>query len=216
MDIRQFELLQINDATFPIGSYTFSWGLETFVQQGIIHDRKSAFTYIKEELCSSFLYTDLLALRLAFNHEDDEAYLLNLDERYGASRVPFEIRSGSEKLSNRFIKTTQPFLKEDFLYKGKYYPITYGIYCARKSMDLRDCLSSFLYSQTSARITTAVKLVPLSQSDGQIILHSLFELFDSLIERCLELDEEDFCLSCPGIDIRSMQHEYLYTRLYSN
>ena len=65
MDFSFFELLQLNDATFPIGSYTFSWGLETFVQQGIIHDSKSAEAFIGSELSGSFLYSDLLAVRLA-------------------------------------------------------------------------------------------------------------------------------------------------------
>ena len=66
MDFSFFELLQLNDATFPIGSYTFSWGLETFVQQGIIHDSKSAEVFIGSELSGSFLYSDLLAVRLAW------------------------------------------------------------------------------------------------------------------------------------------------------
>ena len=66
MDFSFFELLQLNDATFPIGSYTFSWGLETFVQQGIIHDSKSAEAFIGSELSGSFLYSDLLAVRLAW------------------------------------------------------------------------------------------------------------------------------------------------------
>ena len=57
MDFSFFELLQLNDATFPIGSYTFSWGLETFVQQGIIHDSKSAEAFIGSELSGSFLYS---------------------------------------------------------------------------------------------------------------------------------------------------------------
>ena len=66
MDFSFFELLQLNDATFPIGSYTFSWGLETFVQQGIIHDSKSTEAFISSELSGSFLYSDLLAVRLAW------------------------------------------------------------------------------------------------------------------------------------------------------
>ena len=66
MDFSFFELLQLNDATFPIGSYTFSWGLETFVQQGIIHDSKSAEAFISSELSGSFLYSDLLAVRVAW------------------------------------------------------------------------------------------------------------------------------------------------------
>ena len=72
MDFSFFELLQLNDATFPIGSYTFSWGLETFVQQGIIHDSKSAEAFISSELSGSFLYSDLLAVRLAWEEPTEK------------------------------------------------------------------------------------------------------------------------------------------------
>lgn len=39
-------LLQINDALFPIGSYTQSYGLETYVQRGIVHDPESTLSYL--------------------------------------------------------------------------------------------------------------------------------------------------------------------------
>ena len=34
-----FLLLQINDSAFPIGSYTQSFGLETYVQKGLITNK---------------------------------------------------------------------------------------------------------------------------------------------------------------------------------
>ena len=33
-----FLLLELNDALFPIGAYAHSYGLETYVQQGLVHD----------------------------------------------------------------------------------------------------------------------------------------------------------------------------------
>lgn len=39
-EIRRFFLLQVNDALFPIGGYSHSQGLETYIQQGRVHDEK--------------------------------------------------------------------------------------------------------------------------------------------------------------------------------
>lgn len=39
---RELLLLQICDPTFPIGAYTHSFGLETYVQLGLVHDEGSA------------------------------------------------------------------------------------------------------------------------------------------------------------------------------
>ena len=388
MDFSFFELLQLNDATFPIGSYTFSWGLETFVQQGIIHDSKSAEAFIGSELSGSFLYSDLLAVRLAWEASGvcnageahcassvgsaeaayyasgvgragaahcassvgkaraahcasgvgsaREAYcasgvcnageahcasgvgsageadcasgvgsageahcassvgnagemhcassvgsageahcassvgkaneahsasctgnapepnnaslvrtvpswqkLQALDEIYGASRGPFELREGSRKLATRFEKTTDAFCEIPLLangthgenstgsasemhgaktaaYQAVYFPVAYGAHCAERGIPLEECLAAFTYSQVSARVTTCVKLVPLSQSEGQRILYSLMKNFSDIVAKCFTLSENDLCRSSPGLDLRAMQHEYLYSRLYSN
>lgn len=376
MDFSFFELLQLNDATFPIGSYTFSWGLETFVQQGIIHDSKSAEAFIGSELSGSFLYSDLLAVRLTWEASGigsagaahcassvgsagemycasgvgsagemhsasgvgsagaadcvsgvcsagaaycasgvgsageahcassvgnageahcasgvgnagemhcasgvgsasemhsasgvgkaNEAHSANctgnapepnnaslvrtvpswqklqaLDEIYGASRGPFELREGSRKVATRFEKTTDAFCEIPLLangthgenstgrtsemhgaktaaYQAVYFPVAYGAHCAERGIPLEECLAAFTYSQVSARVTTCVKLVPLSQSEGQRILYSLMKNFSDIVAKCFTLSENDLCRSSPGLDLRAMQHEYLYSRLYSN
>ena len=57
-DSNYFLLLQINDAVFPIGAYTHSYGLETYIQKNLVHDRESAFEYIKANLRGTFLSVD--------------------------------------------------------------------------------------------------------------------------------------------------------------
>lgn len=218
MNFQYFELLQLNDATFPIGNYAFSWGLETFVQQEIIHDAQTAESYIRSELEGSFLYGELLISKFAFFNYKSAEKLTSLDKIYEASKVPFEIRDGSRKLAARFLKITKNFSEnaDETGYVPQYFPVEYGSYCAKRNFDLEESLSAFVYSQMSARVTTAVKLVPLSQTDGQKILFDLMKEFSRIVKKCLELSENELCLSAPGIDIRAMQHEWLYTRLYSN
>ena len=50
-----FLLLQINDALFPIGGYSHSYGLETYIQKDIIKNADDAALYIEEkEIYSGF------------------------------------------------------------------------------------------------------------------------------------------------------------------
>ena len=63
-------------------------------------------------------------------------------------------------------------------------------------------------------VTNCVKAIPLSQTDGQRLLFKCQELFPGLLEEVKSLTEEELCLSAPGMDIRCMQHEALYSRLY--
>ena len=227
-----FTLLQINDSAFPIGSYTLSWGLETFVQQGEICDSVSAENFLRSDLNSNFLTNELLPVRLAYESTEkgDFGHLLKIDEIYNASKTAKETREGSKKITARFLKTVgvwenlqnAPVIPNSTKYDNKsawfrnlsHFPVLYGAYCAESGITKNLCLQAFLYSQISARVTTIVKLVPLSQLDGQNMLHRLFAEFPRMLEEAGRLSECDLCRSSPASEIRAMQHEFLYTRLY--
>ena len=106
-EIRQFYLLQVNDALFPIGGYSHSQGLETYIQKGIVHDWETACEYITQKLRWSLLYTDLLGVRLAFEYAKahDLEGLSRIEDILEASRIPMEQREASRKMGSRFAKT---------------------------------------------------------------------------------------------------------------
>lgn len=242
----------MNDATFPIGSYTLSWGGETFVQQGVVFDPASAENFLRSEIEASFLTNELLPVRLSYEawKRGDFFALKRIDQIYEASKSAKEIREGSKKLAARFLKTVASWEddgNENCLQDQKcggdknwsqdqegagvsekasrpgtgaatlcirHFPLAYGAYCAKAGIQEEQALAAFLYSQVSSRATTIVKLVPLSQTDGQKILRGLFGSFGRVLEKVMAMDEADLCRSCPGGEARAMQHEFLYTRLY--
>jgi urease accessory protein UreF len=63
-------------------------------------------------------------------------------------------------------------------------------------------------------VTNAVKLVPLGQLEGQKILFEVKRNIPSWVEKTMNLEEDKIGLSNVGFDLRSMQHERLYSRLY--
>jgi urease accessory protein len=272
----RYLLLQINDAAFPIGAYAHSFGLETYVQVGAVHDAPSARDYLEQMLQNVFLYGDLLLARLAWQAAraacatcaaktagiagqavpetrslnnaivtscdtvaittvdavtatdvaadvsqnstsftlEELATLESLEELACASRTPLELREASVKLGSRFAKTTAGFSQDLSPSAQHSYAIAYGEFCALHDIDLQEALSAFIFAQTSAQITTCVKLIPLSQTAGQILLAGFYPLFDQLLASVLALTADDLFRSTPGYDIRAMQHEQLYSRLY--
>ena len=152
----------------------------------------------------------------ALNLKDSGAnVIIGLHE---ASKSAKEIREGSKKLAARFLKTVGSWgsleAQDAEPICVRHFPLAYGAYCAKAGIQEDEALSAFLYSQASSRATTIVKLVPLSQTDGQKILRGLFDGFGRVLKKVMEMDESDLCRSCPAGDARAMQHEFLYTRLY--
>ena len=222
-----FLLLQINDALFPIGGYSHSYGLETYIQYGLVKDAATADRFIRNRLRYSIFYTDLLAVRLAYEAAIGEQMgkLDRLEEEMEASRIPEEVREASKKLGRRFVKTingmetlSQLPRWKDYLEKraGKTtcHPCAYGTLCAAAGMEKQEVLAGFLYAQTSAMVTNCVKTIPLSQSVGQKLLSRCFFEFQEVLETLKTQTKEELCLSAPGFDIRGIQHEKLYSRLY--
>ena len=213
MSDKLFYLLQVNDALFPVGAYSHSQGLETYIQKGIVHDEESA---------------ELLAVRLAYESamENNLEKLMHLEEILEVSRLPVEQREASRKMGSRFAKTiekleleiTKQGIFHDYLTarKGKIisHCCVYGVFCAAFRLDLENTLSHYLYAQTSAMVTNCVKTIPLSQSSGQKILSGCYGCFQEILSEVLKWTEEDLCLSAPGFDIRGIQHEKLYSRIY--
>ena len=223
----KFFLLQVNDALFPIGGYSHSYGLETYIQKGIVHDEDSAQEFIHKRLKYNFSYNEFMAVRLAFEYalrEDLEA-ISRLEEIMEAGKIPRETREASRKLGSRFIKTLSAlelpvqnsiFDKYREARKGKsvHHAVAYGVFCGAAGIAREEALEHFIYAQTSAMVTNCVKTIPLSQSSGQKLLSGSYPLLQELTKKVTELGTEWLGLSGPGFDLRCMQHEGLYSRIY--
>ena len=224
---KRYLLLQINDAAFPIGSYTHSYGLETYIQKNLVKNSNDVYEYIKSNAKTNFLYTELLAAYKAyeFAEENNLSKILELEEIIDASKLPKEIRIASEKLGSRFIKTVSSLdvkyesnIFNEYIKKEnegtRIHSSAYGVFCFSVGIDKVKAMEGYLYAYVSASIINAVKLIPLSQNEGQKILYNCYKFFDEIIDMLPNLDIKDLCLSTPGFDIRCMQHEALYSRLY--
>lgn len=217
--------MQINDALFPIGGYTHSYGLETYIEQKKITSAEQVEQYIEQNMRTSFLYSELLAASLAYDAAkgQDLQKLIELDELITVSKIPLELRKASYKLGVRLIKMIQAICKDELKAEFKAYckkstkvnrAVAYGAFVGSCHFNKELALAFFCYSTASAMITNCVKSIPLSQTVGQCILYKLSPVFEELIEECKQLKEEDLARSTPGLDIASMQHEILYSRLY--
>lgn len=217
--------MQINDALFPIGGYIHSYGLETYIQKNKITNSKQAEAYMIQSLKNNFLYTELLAVSLAFDavRNQDVNKLIRLDELLTAIKVPAELRVASNKLGIRLSKMIEslglthksPILAQYMAQSQQlHHSVVYGALVATTELEKNETLEFFIYRAASSMVTNCVKIIPLSQTVGQQILYHLYELLDEIVVACKELTLDDLGRSMPGMDIAAMQHEILYSRLY--
>jgi urease accessory protein len=223
---RLLSLLQLSDPTLPIGGFSHSAGLETYVQYGIVKDKKSAEEFIKAQLGQNLFYTDAAFVSLAYDAAGaaDIAALLKLDEECTAVKLPREMRQASQKLGLRLLKIFSPLCRAELAERYKlqmesgeaagHYAIVFGLFAFALGIEKKETLTGFFYNAAAGMVTNSVKLIPLGQQDGQEILFSLQALIEELVLRSMCPDKSLIGLCCAGFDIRCMQHEQLYSRLY--
>lgn len=215
-------LLQVCDSVFPVGAYTLSNGLESYVQKDLIAGPEDLEAYLRVWL-ETQTRGDLAVAARAFDSAREEGKILLLDELSAAFKLPREIREGSRKMCMRFFRLAKnmgvscldhyaSLVAENKAF-GQY-AVAFGIYANGQGVERSDAVSVFAYSQCSAVVTNCVKLVPLSQMDGQRILYRFLPEVYRHAELAQSVSEDDIGLSLPGLDIRAMQHERLFTRQF--
>lgn len=221
-----YTLLQIADSILPIGSYTQSNGLETYVQKGIVKDVNSAEVYLKSVLWNSSMYSDFLALKLAYEYAEKRNIekIFELDELLYAVKAPREMKQGSSKMCGRFIKLIEKFNSNELVLRYKdaiksgickgQHSIIFGIFASAAEIPKEYAIKAYLYNTASCIVNNCAKLIPLGQIDGQTILFNCQELLDNVYVKLDDLTLEDMGRCSIGFDIRAMQHETLYSRLY--
>lgn len=220
----QLQIMQSVDAFFPIGAFTLSNGLEDYVLRERVTSGDDLRQYIQNFILL-FPYNDLGIMALAYKNATKPEDILTLDAVAAATKGAYEIRIGSNRMCNRYIKARAAIGDcKGNLYEysravkcGKAFgihAIALGLYGADIGANLDTLLQLYGYSVLSAIVNNAVKLVPLSQLEGQCILNESMENLVLIVEEAKNVSIEDIGVSGVSYDIHCMNHERLYSRQY--
>lgn len=217
------QMIQVCDSLFPIGTFTLSNGLETFVCEEKVKSEQNLITYL-ESYMQILPYNELGTMLLAFRHGDDREYIQELDQYSMALKLAMEVRRGTQKLCRRFLKTfakiaEYPLLSQYESWIGEglcmgNHAVAVGLYAKEIQLEEETAAAIYVYSLLSSIVTNTVKAVPLSQIGGQRILNQCLKQVNRCIRETQKIEMEDLGVGGTEFEIEAMNHEILYSRLY--
>ncbi|GGC75104.1 urease accessory protein UreF [Undibacterium terreum] len=216
-------LLQLSSPSLPIGAYSYSQGLETAIEKGLVKNEASARLWIADQLQHVVAYFEapiLWRLLQAFAARDQQA-VMEWTERFIAARDTAEFRAETIQMGYSLGKLVTDLKISDAsllacLQDLPEIPLPTALACAAVSLEVpaEAALLGMLFSWAENQVLVCVKSVPLGQVSGQRLLLSLRPELETATITAQTLVDTELSNWSPGLSLLSMQHEVQYSRLY--
>ncbi len=216
-------LQQLASPILPVGSYSYSEGLELLVETGAISNALTLKDWLVQELeVGSFTIDGAILCRAYHAHQsNDWEQLIYWNHWWSAARETHELRQQSWKMGQsliRLLRSIDPTMKPwlDRLDQPVNWAIVFGAAAAHWEIDLQATLLAYGQSWASNLIGSGVKLVPLGQTAGQQILLDLLPAIVILSDRAMVMQNTELCSCSWGLALASSQHEQQTVRLFQS
>ena len=219
-----YRLLAWLSPAYPIGAFSYSHGVETAVEEGLIRDRASLVAWLDSVLRRGTGAVDgaLIAAGWRAASEADWPAFDAIAERAAAWRGTSEMALESRQQGGSFLSITRtawPHAALDEVHRrldGELaLPVAVALAAAVHGIALEQALAGFLHAFTANLISAALRAVPLGQTDGQIALAALEASVNEATRAAIAVDSlDEVGTATPLLDWCSLRHETQYTRLF--
>jgi urease accessory protein len=211
---------------FPIGSYSYSHGLEWAIEAGYMNDRKSLVHWLEADLCHGSGRNEAIFFSEAWRCviDDDQPKLFEIAELAAAFRGTSEFALESSQQAAACLSTLRQGWPDrildwlsEILRERKVQPslaVVLGVRSARQGIPVSLALPAFLQSYIANLVTAGVRLIPLGQTDGQLAIAELAEAALTTSAQAKNATIHDLGSAAFMVDLASMAHETQYTRLF--
>lgn len=219
-------LLRLADGLFPTGGFAHSFGLETYVQAGVVRDAAGLDALLAAQLEGGAGPTDAVAVACAARSAaaGDLEACLDLDDRLDAMRWVPEFRAASVQMGRQTLRvavatSAAPFLgafarvvAED---RGAVHHATvFGVALGCRGVAPELAATAYLHSTAVLIVNAALRLVPLGQVEGQRVLASVGPRIARLAAVAAAARVDDLWSFTPGLEIAGLRHAELEARLF--
>jgi len=218
-------LLQLADAAFPAGSFGHSFGLETAIVDGRVHDAPTLRGWIESYLLDGCATLDGAAMVLLLR---DGLPIEALDQRLCAAQPNAEIRRANAHLARATLDTHVAMGLADEWISAYRTALASGssggIHALAAALGYRAvaatpnvALEAYAVTIVAACASVAARAVPLGQRDVARVRWTLRPAIAAFVTRAGAVRGfDDLCASAVGCEIDGLRHRRLPARLFAS
>jgi urease accessory protein len=214
-------LLTFMSPAFPIGSFSYSHGLEWLIDSGVLWSADALADWASDLLELGSGWNDAVLFTEAYRAtaDGDIKRLLaaaELGECLAAGRERHLETMAQGAAFTAALLTAWPCpaavrLQEE---GGAPYPVAVAAAAAEHALPLDHALPAYLNAFAANLVSVAVRLVPLGQSTGLRILAGLHPVIATVADRAAGSSLDDLGSATMLSDVAAMRHEEQYSRIF--
>lgn len=218
-------LLQVANSSFPTGAFNHSYGFETWFSSGAIDSAARFETACRDWLVYSLSRSEGIAVARACDmvRYGDFDSLPMLDGKLGALKLSRESREASSMTGQALLSAYEDIFGrpglERFAHQAEkgaveaHHAVVFGAICGAHDIGAPEAVLTFLHAAVTGLAGVASRLIPLGQVETQRVIAGAWPFIQSFSRDVMDLGIGDMNTAMLSLDVASMQHETLRTRL---
>jgi len=220
-------LLQFGDSVLPVGSFSFSNGLEAAVQQRVVHDVASLRGFVEAALHQAAT-SDGIALLEAHRAASagDIARIVRADRAVFERKLNEELRTMTLRMGRKLAEMTAHVAPTPLV--GEWlariersetpgtFPIGMALVFEARKLAETDAFAAHQYGVATMMVSAALRLMKLNYLDAQAILYELNAGAEESYRRAADATLDDMATFAPIADILAAVHVQSHVRMFMN
>ena len=192
---------------FPVGAFSYSHGLETAIQDGLITDEVGLGSWIATLLLHGSGRNDGLFIKETYRGEEGtNALCLALCTSKERWQETAELGQAFSRVVNTSYQTDLP--------DGLAYPVAVGLAARTMELDLTLTLQSYLQAFAANLISVGVRAIPIGQQAGLHCLVRLYPVIEEVITQVAKASLDEVGSAALLSDLIAIKHEHSVPRIY--
>lgn len=212
------ELMIWLSASFPVGGFAYSQGLETAAEKGWVSDRGTLAGWLDAVLRHGALGNDLILISLVMRAGD-------IDELQALLELSVALQPSAERNAEAITQGRSFTQAYDAAWREGSaalinpgqpvtLPVAFALAAHRHDVPLPASLEAYAIAFLTNLVSAAIRLSIIGQFDGQRVLADLLPTIRSVCAGVLSATEEDLGTATYGADLAAILHETQRTRLF--